>query len=78
MESPITTRDVCRRLGLPESTLRHVLRRSGAPRPQLHPSARLFLWTEDDVAALARFLERDDTSGRAAHSAAVAAASQTS
>jgi hypothetical protein len=58
LKTPITTREVCRRFGLPESTLRHVLRRPGAPRPQLHPSARLFLWTEDDVAALAAFMGR--------------------
>lgn len=58
MDTPITTRDICVRFGIPESTLRHVLRRPGAPRPRLHPSARLFLWTEEDVASLSRFLER--------------------
>jgi hypothetical protein len=66
MESPLTTRDVCRRLGLPESTLRHVLRRLGAPRPRLHHSARLFLWTEEDVEQLERFLSRERGPGAAA------------
>lgn len=56
MSKPITTHDVCRRLGLTEPALRHVLRRDGAPRPTLHPSARVFLWTEADVADLATFL----------------------
>jgi hypothetical protein len=59
METLISTREVCRRLALNESTLRHALRRPGAPRPRLHPSARLFLWSEGDVAALARFLDRE-------------------
>lgn len=61
MDTPITTRDVCRQLGLHESKLRHVLRRPGAPRPSLHPSVRLFLWTEADVRALERFLRREPT-----------------
>jgi hypothetical protein len=78
MKPPITTRDICVRFGIPESTLRHILRRPGAPRPQMHPSARLFLWELDDVEALARFLERGDASGRAARSATVAEASHSS
>jgi hypothetical protein len=51
-----STRDVCQQIGLTEPALRHVLRRAGAPRPQLHPSARLFLWTQEDIDALKRFL----------------------
>ncbi len=53
-----STSDVCLQVGLTEPALRHVLRRPGAPRPQLHPSARFLLWTEDDVEALKRFLSR--------------------
>ena len=56
MSTTITTPDVCRALGITEPALRHILRRPGAPRPQLHPSARLFLWTEADLNALALFL----------------------
>ena len=52
----LTTRDVCRILNLTEPALRHVLRRPGAPRPPLHPSARLFLWAPDDLARLIDFL----------------------
>ena len=55
---PITTLDVCRALGLTEPGLRHVLRRPDAPRPRLHPSARLFLWSEQDVQELAAYLGR--------------------
>ena len=62
MNTPITTRWVCTHFGVPESTLRHILRRVGAPRPRMHPSARLFLWEPADVEALARFLKRDDES----------------
>jgi hypothetical protein len=57
---PITTTDVCRALGLSEPGLRHVLRRPDAPRPSLHPSARLFLWTEHDIEKLAVFLGKRD------------------
>jgi hypothetical protein len=60
MNTDITTRAVCAHFNLPESTLRHVLRRPGAPRPRMHPSARLFLWQPKDVEALARFLGRSD------------------
>jgi hypothetical protein len=56
MHKTITTRDVCERLDLSESALRHILRRANAPRPQLHPSARIFLWTEEDVDRIKRFL----------------------
>lgn len=56
MDESITTPDVCRELHLTEPALRHVLRRPGAPRPRLHPTARLFLWTRDDVERLAAFL----------------------
>lgn len=56
MQHFITTSEVCRRLGLTEPALRHILRRAGAPRPELHPSARVFLWTEQDVEALGEFL----------------------
>jgi hypothetical protein len=72
METSISTRDVCCRFDIPESTLRHILRRPGAPRPRLHPSARLFLWSEADVAALARFLDREGAAARIASPDAVA------
>ncbi len=55
----ITTPDVCRELELTEPALRHVLRRAGAPRPRLHPTARLFLWTREDVERIAAFLGRE-------------------
>ena len=55
-EEPITTWAVLQELGLTEPALRHVLRRPGAPRPRLHPSARVFLWTAEDVERLRRFL----------------------
>lgn len=58
MSEIITTRDACLLLGVTEPALRHVLRRQGAPRPQLHPTARLFLWTEQDIERLVAFLER--------------------
>jgi hypothetical protein len=51
-----STREVCLQVGLTEPALRHVLRRPGAPRPAIHPSARLFLWTQEDIDALKRFL----------------------
>ena len=54
--SMITTTTVCERLGLTEPSLRYVLRQPGAPRPLLHPTARLFLWCEADIAALADFI----------------------
>ena len=59
MESPITTIDVCAALNLTEPALRHLLRRPGAPRPALHPSARVFLWTEADVESLRAFCSGD-------------------
>ena len=52
----INTSAVCERLGLSEPALRHLLRRPGAPRPALHPSARVFLWTDSDVEALRCFI----------------------
>jgi len=55
----INTRRVYEELGLTEPALRHVLRRPGAPRPALHPTARLFLWTREDVERLAAFLGRE-------------------
>jgi hypothetical protein len=58
MQKHISTREVCAAAGISEPALRHVLPRPGAPRPQLHPSAHLFLWTEHDVAALIRFIEQ--------------------
>lgn len=51
-------RRVCEQLGLTETALRAILRRPGAPRPALHPTARVFLWTSEDVLALRRFLGR--------------------
>lgn len=57
MNSPITTIDVCAALNLTEPALRHLLRRPGAPRPALQPSARVFLWTEGDLDALRTFVE---------------------
>ena len=54
----LPTRRVCERLGLTEDALRRALRRCGAPRPPLHPTARVFLWTEADVQAMAEFLGR--------------------
>lgn len=56
MSNFISTRDVCHRLGLSEPALRHVLRREGAPRPNQHASARLYLWTEEDVQRLSAFI----------------------
>ena len=53
----LSTREVCRRLELTEPGLRHALRRPGAPRPQVHPSARIFLWREEDVRRLEEFLQ---------------------
>lgn len=58
MGTLLTTREVCRHLGLSEPALRHVLRRLGAPRPAIHPSARVFLWTQRDIDDLAEFLGR--------------------
>ena len=57
MHDVITTRTVLDRFQLSEPALRHVLRRPGAPRPTLHPTARVFLWTFEDVERLAAFLE---------------------
>lgn len=66
MTNLITTSTVCERLGLTEPSLRYVLRQPGAPRPLLHPTARLFLWCEEDVTALADFIgRRDDVGGEA-------------
>ena len=59
MTAYLSTRDVCQGVGLSEPALRHVLRRPGAPRPQIHPSARVFLWTHEDLNALRRFLSAD-------------------
>lgn len=56
MIETISTVDVCTRANLTESALRHVLRRPGAPRPPLHPTARVFLWREEDVEALIKFI----------------------
>jgi hypothetical protein len=58
MVKHISTREVCAAAGVSESGLRHILRRPGAPRPQLHPSARLFLWDESDVHALIEFIAK--------------------
>lgn len=58
MREPLTTRDVYIRLDLTEPALRHVLRRPGAPRPASHPSARIFMWTEEDVRRLEEFLQK--------------------
>ena len=52
----LSTPEVCQALGTTEPALRHALRRVGAPRPPLHPTARIFLWTEDDVQAMAEFI----------------------
>lgn len=52
----IPTQAVCQTLGLTEPALRHALRRVGAPRPAIHPTAHIFLWTEDDICAMAKFL----------------------
>lgn len=56
MTELISTSAVCKELGLSEPALRHALRRPGAPRPTLHPSARVFLWTAEDVDRLRKFL----------------------
>ena len=56
MSNFITTCEVCRDLDLTEPALRHILRRPDAPRPAMHPSARVFLWTADDVDALRAFI----------------------
>ncbi|TAJ23652.1 MAG: hypothetical protein EPO68_02595 [Planctomycetota bacterium] len=56
MDPFITTRDVCADLGLTEPCLRHVLRRTGAPRPPMHPTARVFLWTREDLERLKLYL----------------------
>jgi hypothetical protein len=60
MNAYLSTREVCEQTGLTEPGLRHVLRRPGAPRPQLHPSARVFLWTQEDIEALRRFLSPEE------------------
>ena len=57
MEAILTTSDVCSQLGIAETRLRHVLRRPGAPRPAIHPTAFVFLWTAEDVRRLRDFLE---------------------
>lgn len=57
MKKLIATRDVCLEVGLTEPALRHVLRRPDAPRPDFHPTARVFLWTRADIARLRAFLE---------------------
>ena len=54
-----STQEACERLGVPETTLRHVLRKPDAPRPELHPSARVFLWTETDLQRLAEFIAKE-------------------
>lgn len=59
----LSTRAVCTHLSLTEPALRHVLRRPGAPRPSLHPTARVFLWTEGDLLALREFLAASTTLG---------------
>jgi hypothetical protein len=56
MDAFITTREVCADLHLTEPGLRHVLRRPGAPRPALHPTARVFLWTREDLDRLKEYL----------------------
>ena len=70
MIEPITTRDVCAELELSEPRLRHLLRRPGVPRPRLHPTARVFLWTQADLERLRRFLEA--SRARAGHRCAMA------
>lgn len=60
MKEFIATRDVCHEVGLSEPALRHVLRRPGAPRPDVHPSAHVFLWTRADIERLRRFLKGQD------------------
>lgn len=65
MTPPITTLDVCRALGLTEPALRHALRRPGAPRPALHPTVRVFLWTQADVDRLAAFLKTEKADSHA-------------
>lgn len=57
-QAPLTTRAVCLALQLSETALRHALRRPGAPKPKLHPTCRVFLWTRSDVERLAVFLGR--------------------
>lgn len=61
MSEPLTTTDVCRTLEISEPALRHLLRRPGAPRSRLHPSAHIFLWTEDDLRRVARFLGAENS-----------------
>lgn len=60
MSEFFSTRDVCARIGRSEPALRHILRRPGAPRPTIHPSAYVFLWTQADIEALIGFLARSD------------------
>lgn len=64
MTQLITTSTVCQRLGLTEPSLRYFLRQPDAPRPALHPTARLFLWCESDVKALAEYLSHRAQSGK--------------
>jgi len=56
--APISTAEVAQRLGLTESGLRHLLRRPDAPRPPLHPTARLLLWSEADVRRLTQYRDK--------------------
>ncbi|MCK6446182.1 MAG: hypothetical protein L6Q99_07285 [Planctomycetes bacterium] len=58
MSDLITTRNVLDRFQLSEPAFRHILRRPDAPRPALHPTARLFLWTNEDVERLGAYLEQ--------------------
>lgn len=56
--STYSTRQVCAELGLTEPRLRALLRKPDAPRPSFHPSARIFLWTRQDVHRWRRYLAR--------------------
>ena len=57
MKIPFSTGEACAAAGLTESNLRHWLRRPGAPRPPLHPTAHVFLWDEASVRALVAFVQ---------------------
>lgn len=59
MAKYFSTPSVCESVGLSEPALRHALRRPGAPRPELHPTAHVFLWTQADIDALKRFLSSE-------------------
>jgi hypothetical protein len=67
MTQLLDTRTVLLLLNLTEPSLRRLLRRPDAPRPEQHPSARVFLWTQADVERLAAYAKaRRERIGRSA------------